>query len=120
MILHWLQATFDPNQGMKRAAAFLAGQAPTVISGSVQVITQSAMMLVTLFYFLRDHRRLLGFLLRIAPLSSTESHQLVNRVSEAISATLYGNLAVKLVQWVLVGLMFWILGLPAPHCLGFW
>ncbi|MFL6449993.1 MAG: AI-2E family transporter [Bryobacteraceae bacterium] len=117
-VLHWLQATFDLNQGMKRAAGFLASQAPTVISGSVQVITQSAMMLVTLFYFLRDHRRLLGFLLRIAPLSSTESEQLVNRVSETINATLYGNLAVKLVQGLLGGLMFWIVGLPAPLLFG--
>lgn len=117
-ILHWLQVTFELNPGMKRAAAFLAGQAPTVISGSLQVITQSAMMLVTLFYLLRDHRRLLGFLLRIAPLSSTESQQLVNRVSETISATLCGNLTVKLVQGVLGGLMFWTLGLPAPLLFG--
>jgi len=117
-VLHWLQARFDLNQEMKRVATLLAGQAPAVISGSVQVITQSAMMLVTLFYFLRDRRRLLGFLLRIVPLSSIESQELVNRVSETISATLYGNLVVKLVQGLLGGLMFWILGLPAPLLFG--
>jgi len=117
-VLHWLQARFDLNEGMKRAAALLAGQAPAVISGSVQIITQSAIMLVTLFYFLRDRRRLLEFLLRIAPLSSLEGQELVRRVSETISATLYGNLAVKLVQGLLGGLMFWILGLPAPLLFG--
>lgn len=117
-VLHWLQARFDLNQEIKRLAALLAGRAPAVISGSVQVITQSAMMLVTLFYFLRDRRRLLGFLLGIAPLSPIECQELVNRVSETISATLYGNLAVKLVQGLLGGLLFWILGLPAPLLFG--
>ena len=77
-VLHWLQARFDLNQETKRLAALLAGRAPAVISGSVQVITQSAMMLVTLFYFLRDRRMLLDFLLRIAPLSSSECQELVN------------------------------------------
>lgn len=43
---------------------------------------------------------------------------MVNRVSETINATLYGNLAVRLVQGLLGGLMFWILGLPAPLLFG--
>ena len=89
-----------------------------VLSGSVQVVTQVAIMLVTLFYFLRDRRLLLEFLFRLAPLSSSESHKLIHRVSEAISATLYGNLVVKLVQGILGGLMFWILGLPSPLLFG--
>jgi predicted PurR-regulated permease PerM len=84
----------------------------------VQFVTQAAIMLVTLFYFLRDRHNLLGFIFRLAPLSSGESHELVRRVSETISATLYGNLVVKLVQGVLGGLMFWILGLPAPLLFG--
>ncbi|HMF79449.1 MAG TPA: AI-2E family transporter [Bryobacteraceae bacterium] len=117
-VLDWLQARFDLSQELKRAAGSLAGQASVVLSGSVQVVTQVAIMLVTLFYFLRDRRLLLEFLFRLAPLSSSESHKLIHRVSEAISATLYGNLVVKLVQGILGGLMFWILGLPSPLLFG--
>jgi predicted PurR-regulated permease PerM len=80
----WLQTRFDLNQELKRAAGLLAGHAPAVLSGSVQFVTQAAIMLVTLFYFLRDRRSLLGFLFRLAPLSSSESHELVRRVSETI------------------------------------
>jgi predicted PurR-regulated permease PerM len=114
----WLQTRFDLNQEMKRAAGLLAGHTPAVLSGSVRFVTQAAIMLVTLFYFLRDRRSLLGFFFRLAPLSSSDSDQLVRRVSETISATLYGNLVVKLVQGVLGGLMFWILGLPVPLLFG--
>jgi predicted PurR-regulated permease PerM len=104
--------------GLRRAAGLLVGHAPAVLSGSVQVVTQAAIMLVTLFYFLRNRRSLLGFLFRLLPLSSEEGHELAHRVSETISATLYGNLVVKLVQGILGGLMFWILGLPAPLLFG--
>jgi len=117
-VLHWLETKVDLNAEMKRVGALLAAQAPAVISGSVQVVTQFALTLVTLFYFLRDRRQLLRFLVRLAPLSSAESLQLGQRVSETISATLYGNLAVKLIQGLLGGLMFWILGVPAPLLFG--
>lgn len=114
----WLRARFDINQELKRAAGLLAGHAPAVLSGSVQVVTQAVIMLVTLFYFLRDRRSLLDFVFRLAPLSASESQAVVHRLSETISATVYGNLLVKLIQGLLGGLMFWILGLPAPLLFG--
>lgn len=116
--LQWLQSSLDVNQELKRAAGLLAAKAPAVVSSSVQVVTQIAIMLVTLFYFLRDRNVLLGFLFRLAPLSAKETRELVRRVSETISATVYGNLVVKLVQGILGGLMFWFLGLPAPLFFG--
>ncbi|HSU29713.1 MAG TPA: AI-2E family transporter [Bryobacteraceae bacterium] len=117
-VLDWVQTRLDLSQEARRAAGLLAGRATAVLSGSVQAITQAAIMLVTLFYFLRDRRLLLAFLFRVAPLSSSETHELIRRVSETISATLYGSLAVKLIQGTLGGLMFWILGLPAPLLFG--
>ena len=36
------------------------------------------------------------------------------RVADTVYATLYGTLGVSLAQGVLGGLMFWLLGLPAP------
>ena len=38
----------------------------------------------------------------------------IDRVGAMIFATIYGSLGVALVQGFLGGLMFWILGLPAP------
>ena len=112
--LEWLKARFDLAAEVKRAALLLAGQAPAALSGSVQFLTQFFLMLLILFYFLRDREQLLRYLGRLLPLSSPETGELFRRISETIYATLYGNLAVKLIQGALGGLMFWILGLPAP------
>jgi predicted PurR-regulated permease PerM len=116
--LHWLQARFDLNQELKHAAGALASQASAVLGGSVRVVTQITIMLVTLFYFLRDRSSLLQFLRQLIPLSTGETQELFERISATINATLYGNLVVKLIQGILGGLMFLILGLPAPVFFG--
>lgn len=117
-LLGWLEAKFDLDQELKRATGALAAQVPTALSGSIQFVTQFAIMLVMLFYFFRDRGHLLQFLARLVPLSPTETGKLFSRISETLYATLYGNLVVKLVQGLLGGLMFWMLGLPAPALFG--
>jgi predicted PurR-regulated permease PerM len=117
-VVDWLATRFDLNQELKRAAGALASQASAVLGGSVRLVTQIVIMLVTLFYFLRDHKSLLRYLRRLVPLSQAETDQLFCRVSDTIYATLYGNVVVKLVQGVLGGAMFWVLGLPAPVLCG--
>jgi predicted PurR-regulated permease PerM len=67
-----------------------------------------------LFYFLRDRHRALNSLRALAPLSSGETDRLFERVTTTIHATVYGTLVVATVQGSLGGLIFWMLGLPAP------
>jgi predicted PurR-regulated permease PerM len=117
-LLEWFEARFDLDAELNRATAALAGQVPAILRGSMQAVTQFAIMLVILFYFFRDRGRILKFLGRLAPLSSTETSELFRRISQTIYATLYGNLVVKLIQGLLGGLMFWFLGLPAPTLFG--
>jgi predicted PurR-regulated permease PerM len=116
--LEWLASRFDLNQELRRAASVVAGQLPAALKGSMQFVTQFVVMLLVLFYFLRDHKRLLQYAARLSPLSAAETGQLFGRISETIYATLYGNVAVKVVQGTLGGLMFWILGLPNPALFG--
>ena len=116
--LHWAQQRFDLDQEFRRAAGQLAGRASGVLGGSIRLVTNIVIMFVTLFYFLRDREKLLRLLSRLVPLSTAETDELFRRVSETIHATLYGNVIVKLVQGLLGGLMFWILGLPAPVVCG--
>ena len=117
-IFHWVESRIDLNAELKRMAGTLASQASTLVGGSVWVLTQLVLTLVALFYFFRDRRLLLQFIRRLMPFTEDETTELFRRVSQTIYASLYGNLAVKLVQGLLGGLMFWILGLPAPVLCG--
>jgi predicted PurR-regulated permease PerM len=116
--LHWLTGRFDLNQELNRAAGVLASQASAMLGGSIRLVTQIVIMLVALFYFLRDRKNFLQYLRRLVPLAPADTDELFHRVSDTIYVTLYGNLVVKLVQGVLGGLLFWALGLPAPVLFG--
>lgn len=114
----WLAARFDLYQELKRSAGPLVSQASAIIGGSIRMVTGFVIMLITLFYFLRDSEKLLHYLRGLVPLSEAETDQLFRRVSDMIYVTLYGHATVKLVQGVLGGAMFWALGLPAPVLCG--
>lgn len=95
-------------------AAWLTNGIASFVRGSV---IQAIGMLLTfylLFYFLRDRRVALLSLRSLSPLSEADMDRLFNRVSDTVHATIYGTLAVAVVQGTLGGLMFWWLGLPAP------
>lgn len=71
------------------------------------------LMLYILFFFLRDRRKALDALCRLSPLTRAEMHRLFARVQVTVRATVFGTVAVAMIQGALGGLMFWWLGLPA-------
>src|SRR6185436_4573055 len=105
----WLRARADLDAAAKQLSAWLAARAPSLFTKSIWALTQLVITLLTLFYFFRDRKKLLAGLARLAPLSAAESSALFRRVSQTIYASLYGSIAVKLLQGFLGGLMFWIL-----------
>jgi predicted PurR-regulated permease PerM len=117
-VVGWIQARVDIDAELQKATTQITSWASSLLGGSVWAITQLLVMIVTLFYFLRDHSTLMRFLEDLAPLSDAESEGLFDRISEAIYATIYGNLFVKIIQGILTGAMFWALGLPMPILAG--
>lgn len=118
MALTWVDTRVDLNAELQKVGGRLASWASSFLGSSVSAVTQWVVMLFTLYYFLRDHARLIRALQNVLPLSDQESDTLFHRVSETIYATLQGNIVVKLAQGTLTGVMFWILGLPMPVLFG--
>jgi predicted PurR-regulated permease PerM len=116
-ILNWIETRPDLDQ-IRAALGSVAGKVSAWVSGSVWFLTQLVLTFLTLFYFFRDRTHLLRFFRRFTPLSATETDEMFDRISRTVNASLYRNLLVKLIQGFLGGLMFWILGLPAPVLCG--
>jgi predicted PurR-regulated permease PerM len=107
-------AGIDLDSGIRQFSGYLASRISGAISNSAWIITQVFIALFALFFFLRDRILILRLISGLAPLSGAEVNQIFGRIGDTIYASLYGNLAVKLVQGFLGGVMFWALGLPAP------
>ncbi len=96
----------------------LAGRTLNFLSGLAGWLLQGAVALFTLFYLLRDGERLMDAIEWLLPLDAENSRRLIARARDVTYATVYGHVAVAVVQGVLGGLIFWILGIPASALWG--
>lgn len=85
-----------------------------LVKESAIAAVQVCLTLYFLFYFLRDREPLLRAIRSFLPLSESDTDALFVRVNDTVHATLYGMLALSVLQGVLGGLMFWWLGVPSP------
>lgn len=113
-VVDFVEANVDVPAQLERAAGTLASAAKTVLAGSLSAGLQLAIALFVLYFMLRDHRQALARLRSLMPMARQESDDVIVRVGDAVYATVFGHLAVAFVQGTLGGIMFAILGLPAP------
>jgi predicted PurR-regulated permease PerM len=110
----WIEARFDVGQGAMQIATKVQQYVTTVLKSSFWGGLQLAIALYSLFFFFRDRKHVLGALRGLVPLSNREVDEVFENVRVMVRATIYGNVVTSLLQGTLGGLMFWILGLPAP------
>ena len=73
-----------------------------------------ALMLYLTFFLLRDGETMTEWMRRAMPLRESRRQLLFRKFAEVTRATVKGNMVVAMVQGGLGGLIFWILGIPAP------
>lgn len=89
-----------------------------VIGGLGGTLISIFFAIFTMFYLFRDGENIVADLPNILPLDNDQAKELIKSTSDLISATIRGSLMVALLQGVLAGSMFWILGIPSYLVLG--
>lgn len=89
-----------------------------LVVGAVGGLTTFAMMLVVLFFFLRDAASLRLRIDTLIPWPRAVRQQLTDHLAGVIRAIVSGTLVTAVLQGVLVGLAFVVLGLPGPVVFG--
>ncbi len=89
-----------------------------VIGGVFGTLISIFFAIFTMFYLFRDGEKIVTDLPHILPLDEDQAKELIKSTSDLISATIRGSLMVALMQGVLAGSMFWILGIPSYLVLG--
>lgn len=117
-LLSWLESRFDLQSQFGRIGNAMAGNAADLLRGSVQVLTQLAIMLFVLFFLYRDEDKARRMLWQLVPLSREEADRMFARLGNTIHATVNGSLTVAAIQAVLAGSMYWALGVGAPALWG--
>jgi len=99
---------------LQQVTSFLVSQVAGFAGGVASFAVAAVITFFTLFYLFRDGRAFWRRLAKLIPLSPAQLQKLTTGVSSTITASMYGGLAVAIAQGTLMGLAFWVLGLPSP------
>lgn len=102
----------------RRILEIVASRTLGFLSGIPGVLLQAGVALFALFYLLRDGDQFMAALRRMVPLEPELTEQLLVRARDITYATVFGNVLVAIVQGLIGGIAFQILGLPAAALWG--
>lgn len=99
---------------LKSAGTALLGQSLGLVENLLGAIVRAFFVIITMYYLFRDGDRIVRALPSALPLSVNQSEAIFARVSQVVSASVYGVVSIAMLQGLLGGLAFWALGVPSP------
>ena len=103
---------------LSESAGVIASQAVSIGSGALGFLLSFGVALYVMFFLLRDGERIGRTLLRTIPVEPSVSERLAERFLGIVRATIKGSGVVGLVQGVLGGISFVIVGLDSALLFG--
>jgi predicted PurR-regulated permease PerM len=104
--------------GLMKGSQFLVTQLLSIGQNTFDFIVNLIIVLYLLFFLLRDGDNLAKHIRDAVPLHAEQQRDLFSRFITVIRATVKGNVVVAIVQGLLGGLIFWVLGVHAPALWG--
>lgn len=91
----------------------------TVFSGVFDSLLGVFILLLSLFYFLRDGKSFVKYMVDLSPLKDKYDIQIFEKAHTAINSVIKGYIIIALLQGLLTGIGFAIFGVPSPVLWGF-
>jgi len=85
---------------------------------SIAFLAQTVIMFYALFFFLRDGKKMLKFIMHLCPLGDDREILLYEKFTSTASATLKGTVVVGLIQGVIGSILFWACGIQGAAVWG--
>jgi len=101
-------------KNVQQISVFLFNQTSNLLKGVSTFVAGFFFTLLSLYYLFKDGDRLLTWIKEIVPFPAKESEMIIERFKAMISATLYGGILIAILQGILGGVSFWILGISSP------
>ena len=105
-------------QGSKSLFDQLASMGGTAFLGAVGTVLAFTVMLFLLFFFIRDGRAIAKRGASLVPLASERREDLAERLAAVTRAVVRGTVLTALIQGLLLGVGFAVVGLAAPVVFG--
>jgi predicted PurR-regulated permease PerM len=111
-------ASFDINEKVSSFISFLTNNIANIFSTTISVLFSFILLLLTIFYFLKDGEEWKKTLLKLSPLSSIADQKILDRLAQTINGVIKGYLLVAFVQGASMGIGLAIFHVPNPAIWG--
>jgi predicted PurR-regulated permease PerM len=95
-------------------ASFISGSLGKVFTSTLNTLLSLLLILLSIFYFLKDGERWKKYAIRISPLSDEHDERIADMLCIAINGVVRGYVIIALLQGLLMALGLWIFGVPNP------
>ncbi len=117
---YWLQRLGIDMENLRQRTIDSAMSSGKFLAQHTLIIGQNAfgfvldvgLMLYVAFFLLRDGEKLIALMIKALPLGDRRERLLFKKFAEVTRATVKGNMVIAVIQGVLGGAIFWILGIP--------
>lgn len=104
--------TLDINQYASSFLNWLTGHFKDFIFGTIGFVVDFVLVLIALFFFLRDGEFFVQKLIDFSPFRDSYDKEIMRKVSLTVSSVVKGNLLIGLIQGFLVGLGLFLFSVP--------
>ncbi|MBB4349833.1 AI-2E family transporter [Aliirhizobium cellulosilyticum] len=98
------------SSSLMQGGSFFAGRALNFGQSTAEFFIAFGLMLYLLFFLFRDGRSLAAAVRSAAPLSDEHTTQFMAKFASVVRATVRGNIIIAIIQGVIGGVTFWLLG----------
>ncbi|MCE5312277.1 MAG: AI-2E family transporter [Nitrospiraceae bacterium] len=109
-----VEAYTSASNSLKDALKNLAVGLSTGVGNVFSIGLDFVIMIFILFFFLKDGSAIMKAASEYMPFSADQKKKLTKQVKDIVISTLYGSVIVAMVQGVLGGVAYWLLGVPSP------
>ncbi len=106
--------TFDLNQKVTDFVSFLSNNIANIFTATLSTIFSFILLLITIFYLLKDGVAWRKELVKLSPLSENYDQKIINRLSQTINGVIKGSVLITIIQGIALGIGLSIFGVPNP------
>jgi predicted PurR-regulated permease PerM len=110
--------TFDINEKVSGFISYLTNNIANIFSATVTVLFSFILLLLTIFYLLKDGDKWRKTLLQLSPLSAANDNKILGRLTQTIDGVIKGYLLIAFIQGILMGIGLAIFHVPNPAIWG--
>jgi len=105
---------FDLKATIAGIVSSFTGSIGLIFSATLHTIFSFLLIILSLFYFLKDGEKWKRFIVHLSPLADAHDNRILLMLEHAVSGIMKGYLLVALIQGTLLGIGLWIFGVPNP------